>query len=181
VEYISATQVNFLLSASAAAGIADVDLITPIGVMSTALRIDAAAPGLFCYTLNGVLYPAAVFATAGGVVYVAAAGALQGYNSRPAAAGDFIELYATGCGATNPVAPDGVVLTTVYPAANLAAFQVTIAGTAAPVLFAGLVGAGLWQVNVQIPSGLIGGDQPLILSVNGVVSQPNVMITLVGG
>jgi uncharacterized protein (TIGR03437 family) len=49
------------------------------------------------------------------------------------------------------------------------------------VLFAGIVGPGLWQINVEIPSGLIGGDQPLILSVNGAASQPNVKITLLGG
>jgi uncharacterized protein (TIGR03437 family) len=181
VEYISAIQVNFLLPASAAVAIANVDLITPTGVMSTTLEIDAVAPGLFCYTLHGVLYPASVFASGSGVVYVAAAGALPGYTSRPAAAGDIIELYATGCGLTNPVAPDGVVLTKAYPAANLAAFEISIAGKNASVLYAGLVGPGLWQVNVQIPAGLIGGDQPLVLSVNGATSQPNVMLTLQGG
>lgn len=181
VEYVSSTQVNFLLPATAAVEIANVDLITPTGVMSTTLEIDSVAPGLFCYTLHGVLYVASVYATGSGVVYVAATGALTGYASRPAAAGDLIELYATGCGLTNPPAPDGVVLTQAYPAADLSSFQVTIAGTNASVLFAGLVGAGLWQINVQIPAGLIGGDQPLVLSVNGAVSQPNVMITLVGG
>jgi uncharacterized protein (TIGR03437 family) len=181
VQYVSATQVNFLMPANAAAGIANVDLITPTGVMSSTLEIDTIAPGLFCYTLKGVLYPASVFATATGVVYVAPTAALSGYNSRPAAPGDIIELYATGCGLTNPAAPDGVVLTSVYPAANLAAFQVTIAGNAAPVLFAGLVSPGLWQINVQIPSGLIGGNQPLVLSVSNATSQPSVMIALLGG
>ncbi len=181
VEYVSATQINFLLPSSAAIGIADVELITPTGVMSSTLEIDAVAPGFFCYMLKGVLYPSSVYATGSGVVYVAAAGALPGYTSRPAAAGDIIELYATGCGPTNPAAPDGVVFSTPYPAANLAAFQVTIAGKTTSVLFAGLAGPGLWQLNVQIPSGLIGGDQPLALSVNNVASQPNVMITVLGG
>jgi uncharacterized protein (TIGR03437 family) len=181
VEYISATQVNFLLPSTVAAGVAVVDLITPTGALSSTIEIDAVAPGLFCYTLKAVTYPASVFANVTGVVYVAAAGALPGYNSRPAAPGDIVELYATGCGPTNPAAPDGVILTKAYPAQNLAAFQVTIAGKAATVLFAGLVSPGLWQMNVQIPSGLVGGNQPLVLSVNGIASQPNVMITLLGG
>lgn len=183
VEYVSATQVNFLLPANAAVGIANVDLITPIGVMSTTLEIDAVAPGLFCYTLRGVLYPSAVFATSSpdNVVYVAATGSLVGSTSRPAIAGDIIELYATGCGLTNPAAPDGVVLTKAYPAVNLAGFAVAVAGKTASVLYAGLVGPGLWQVNVQIPTGLTGGDQPLVLSVNGATSQPNVMLTVQGG
>jgi uncharacterized protein (TIGR03437 family) len=128
-----------------------------------------------------VLYAASVYATGSDVVYVAATGALPGSVSRPAAVGDIIELYATGCGPTNPAAPDGVVLSKAYPAATLAAFQVTIAGKAASVLFAGLVGPGLCQLNVQIPAGLIGGDQPLVLSVSNVASQPNVMITVLGG
>jgi uncharacterized protein (TIGR03437 family) len=172
--------VNFLLPSKAATGIANVELITPIGVMSATLEIDAIAPGLFTYALQGVTYAASVFATGSGVVYVAATGALPGYNSRPAAAGDIIELYATGCGPTQPAAPDGVVLTTVYPAANLAAFQVTIAGSGATVLFAGLVSPGLWQINVQIPAGLVSGNQPLVVSVNNVACQPKVMLTVQG-
>lgn len=181
VQYISATQVNILLPSNAAVGIANVELITPTGVLISTIEIDAFAPGFFCYMLKGVLYPSAVFATGSGVVYVAAAGAVPGYASRPAAAGDIIELYATGCGPTNPAAPDGVVLSQAYPAVNLAAFQVTIAGKTASVLFAGLVGPGLWQLNVQIPTGLAGGDQLLVLSVDNVVSQPNVMLTVLGG
>ena len=114
-------------------------------------------------------------------MYVAATGALPGYTSRPAAPGDIIELYATGCGPTTPTAPDGVVLTTYYPAASSSVFQVTIAGKSAAVLFAALVSPGLWQLNVQVPSGLVGGNQPLVLSVNSVTSQPNVMLTLLGG
>jgi uncharacterized protein (TIGR03437 family) len=181
VEYVSAVQVNFLLPQSTAIGTAEVELITPTGVMTSTLHIAAVAPGLFTYRINGVVYAASVFATGSGVVYVAAPNALPGYSSRPAAAGDIIELYATGCGPTNPAAPDGVVLTQAYPAANLAAFQVTIAGNAATILYAGLVSPGLWQVNVQIPSGLIGGSQPLVLSVSDAASQPNVMVAVLGG
>lgn len=181
VEYVSGAQVNVLLPSSVAPGTADVELITPIGVMSSTLEVDAIAPGLFTYSLQGVVYASAVFAAGNGVVYVAPAGALSGYNSRPAAAGDIIELYATGCGSTDPPVPDGVVLTSVYPAANLQAFTVTISGKPATVLFAGIVSPGLWQLNVQIPNGLVGGNQPLVLSVSGNASQPNVMIAVAGG
>jgi uncharacterized protein (TIGR03437 family) len=83
--------------------------------------------------------------------------------------------------AVSLTAPDGVVPAKAYPAANLAEFQVTIAGKSAPVQFAGLTGAGLWQINVQIPSGLSGGNQLLVLTVNKTVCQPNVMITVLGG
>jgi uncharacterized protein (TIGR03437 family) len=120
-----------------------------------------------------------VFATGTAVVYVAANGALgPGYNCRPAVAGDLVELYATGCGQTAPAAPDGVVLTKVYNAANPSEFVVTIGGVAAPVQFAGLVGPGLFQINIQVPAGLTGGDQAVVLTVNGVASQPNVKLTV---
>jgi uncharacterized protein (TIGR03437 family) len=81
-------------------------------------------------------------------------------------------------GPTNPAAPDGVVLTTDYPATDLAAFEAAIGGIPAQVLYAGIVGAGLYQVNVLVPSGLTGGDQPLTLSVNGIPVQPNLMVTI---
>jgi uncharacterized protein (TIGR03437 family) len=70
------------------------------------------------------------------------------------------------------------VLTKVYYAADLSAFKVTIGGKAVGVLFAGLVSPGLFQINIQVPAGLTGGDQALVLSVNNVVSQPNVKITV---
>ena len=182
VEYINPNQVNFLLPMNTRVGNTNLELITPsgVGVASTSIEIDAVAPGLFTYPLNGLLYPAAVFATPdGSVIYVAPAGALgPGYNSRPAVAGDLVELYATGCGQTSPAAPDGVVLSKVYNAADPSAFKVTIGGKPAVILFAGLVGPGLFQINIQVPAGLTGGDQVLVLSVNNVASQPNVKIAI---
>lgn len=177
VNYISPTQVNFLLPMDTPAGIANVELTTPAGGMTTSLEIDALAPGLAAYRLNGVLYPAALFASTS--TYVAAAGALgAGYSSRPATAGDIIELYGTGMGSTNPASPDGVVLSQAYPAQSLSAFQATIEGFDAPVLYAGLIGAGLFQIDIQIPTGLKGGDQSLNLTVNNIAVQPNLMITI---
>jgi len=181
VQYASRTQVNILLPSNVTPGVADIELITPVGVMRSTVEVDAAAPGLFTYTRKGAVYASAVYANGSGVVYVGAPGSLPGSETRPATAGDIIELFATGCGPTQPAAPDGVVPSKVYPAADLTAFQVTIGGKSAPVLFAGLTGAGLWQIHVQIPSGLVGGNQPLVLSVNKVASQPNVMIMVLGG
>jgi uncharacterized protein (TIGR03437 family) len=46
------------------------------------------------------------------------------------------------------------------------------------VTFAGLVAPGLFQLDVQIPTGLNGGDQPLVLTVGGVAAQPNLLLTI---
>ena len=109
---------------------------------------------------------------------VAAVGALSGSTSRPAKAGDFVELYGTGMGPTNPAPPDGVVFTQAYPATSLAAFKVTIGGQPATVTFAGLVGPGLYQLDIQIPDGVPGGNQPLTLIVNNLPVQPNLYLTI---
>jgi len=44
---------------------------------------------------------------------------------------------------------------------------VTIGGANATVLFAGLVGPGLYQINVTVPSTLADGDQAVIATVAG--------------
>jgi uncharacterized protein (TIGR03437 family) len=52
-------------------------------------------------------------------------------------------------------------------------------GTAnATVLFAGLVGAGLFQINIIVPSGLADGEYQLLIKANGVSSQTGVIIPI---
>jgi uncharacterized protein (TIGR03437 family) len=93
-------------------------------------------------------------------------------NSHPAAAGDVIEIYATGLGAvTPPVAtgalPQGLAQTIVSPI-------VTIGGIPATVVFSGLANCcvGLNQVNVVVPDGIAPSDAaPILLSVGGVPSN----------
>ena len=148
----------------------------PAGGMTSSVQINPIAPGLFAYQLNGKQYPAALFANTD--IAVAAAGALSNSTSRPATAGDVIELHGTGMGPTNPAAPDGEVFTQSYPATNLADFKVTIGGKAATVSSASIVSPGLFQVDVQIPTGLSGGDQPITLTVSGVSAQPNLLLTI---
>ena len=176
IAYAGPTQINFLLPSSVPAGNANVEVTMPAGGMTSSVQIKPVAPGLFAYQLHGTYYPAALFANSS--VVVAAVGALSGSTSRPATAGDFIELYGTGMGMTNPPAPDGVVFAQAYPVPDLSAFRVTIGGIAAKVTFAGLVGPGLFQLDVQVPSGLAGGDQAVTLTVAGISAQPNLMLSM---
>jgi len=176
VNYVSPTQINVLLPSGLPPGDAIVEVTNGTGGITAPVTISSVAPGFFAYRLHGVLYAAALFA--GSDVYVAAHGALPGYPSRAAQAGDVIEFYGSGMGPTDPPAPNGLVLAQDYPAVDLAAFQASIGGIPAQVLYAGLVGAGLYQVNVQVPNGLTGGDQPVILTASGQPTQPNVMITV---
>lgn len=78
---------------------------------------------------------------------VAALGAFPG--SRPAKPGDTIQVFATGLGDTNPRVSAGQVVQT--PSAVQGQVTASVCGLPAAVGFAGLVGPGLYQVNMTIP------------------------------
>jgi uncharacterized protein (TIGR03437 family) len=48
---------------------------------------------------------------------------------------------------------------------------VTIGGQPAGLAFAGIVGAGLVQLNVTVPSSINNGDAAVVVSVGGVTTQ----------
>jgi len=54
---------------------------------------------------------------------------------------------------------------------------VTIGGVQARVTFSGIMQAGLYQINVTVPSAP-GGDQPLVATVNGVQTPPGPVVTV---
>jgi uncharacterized protein (TIGR03437 family) len=95
-------------------------------------------------------------------------------GSRPAHAGEYVSLYCTGLGSvTNtpyesyPALSDPFSITDFTP-------TVTIGGAPATVVFSGLAPGfvGLYQVNVQVPTGLTGGNAlPVVLTIDGVVSN----------
>jgi uncharacterized protein (TIGR03437 family) len=107
---------------------------------------------------------------------------------RPAAIGDYLVIYTTGLGLTTPngdpngkplptgVAPpaDGSVL---YETPALPA--VTIGGIATKVLYSGLAPGfpGLYQVDVQVPTGVANGDDiPVVLTMGGVSDTATISI-----
>jgi uncharacterized protein (TIGR03437 family) len=127
----------------------------------------------------------AIFASASGqaaAINIQANGAWA-YNSaaNPLNAGDYVELFLTGTGQTNPPSVDG------QPTPNgnelvAATVTVTIGGkTLTPSFAGGAPGlAGVTQVNVQIPSGLTAGAVPVSVQVGSVSTQPGVTIAVSG-
>jgi uncharacterized protein (TIGR03437 family) len=101
--------------------------------------------------------------------YLAPAGSLgSGVQSRAAKAGDTILLYGTGFGRTTTLLNPSMSASVAYPLAHTGAditlptTTVTIGGQPAQVTFAGLVGPGLYQLNVVVPQ-VAAGDQPVVL------------------
>jgi len=90
-----------------------------------------------------------------------------------AARGEIIQLYATGCGATNPVVTDGLAPTALSPAT--ARTEAFVANLPAVVQFAGAHPQfpGICQVNVTVPNQpFVTGQVPLFITVGGIASNP---------
>ena len=157
VEFISPSQVNIQPpEENNASGPMQV-VVTTAGGESNSFTVNYAgfAPGLF---------PAAS-------PYLVAQHADNRYvtAASPAAPGEVIVLWGTGFGPANPAVPAGKVFSGANPLAN--AVTVTIGGQPATVDFAGVVGAGLVQINVEVPSSISNGDAGVVATVGGVSTQ----------
>jgi uncharacterized protein (TIGR03437 family) len=170
VNYVSPTQLNVLTPSDTASGTVSVEAITAQGTVTSTVFMAPVAPALFGYTLSsGRFYAVAQIANT--TTIVAPVGTFGSAPSRPAQADDYVVLYAIGMGSTNPAAPVGVVLPTAYPVTDLSSVKVTFGSVPATVSWAGMVYAGEFQVNVQVPPGL-SGDEPVVMTVGGQSTQP---------
>jgi uncharacterized protein (TIGR03437 family) len=88
-------------------------------------------------------------------------------------AGQYITIYATGLGPVSNQPATGVAAGASPLSVTLTAPTVTIGGVAAAVSFSGLApgDVGLYQVNVQVPAGVVGATAPVILTIGGVASN----------
>lgn len=148
VLYASATQVNAIVPyAVQPGGTADV-VISYQGQTETAagLTVSATAPGIFTLSSTGVGPAAAVNQN----------GTINGPNN-PAPMGTIISLYVTGEGQTNPPGVDGKLAVAPFPQPQAPVYA-TISGQSTTVTYAGGAPgevAGLMQVNMVIPAGLL--------------------------
>ncbi len=149
--------------ASNQSGLANIQ-VTSNGVQSNMVQmyLTDAAPGSFSQNSDGIGLAAARHA----------ASELEITPSSPAQSGETISLYLTGLGTVTPNILDGSLGPTnplsysdVYNAGNLAVYfndyESGSVGNPGTILYAGLVPevAGLYQINVQVPSGVLGaGD-----------------------
>jgi uncharacterized protein (TIGR03437 family) len=160
VYYISPTQIDFQVP-NGVSGNASVQVIVN-GTASNTLTASASAnsPGLFPNTVNGVNYPAAVYASG---IFVGP-GNVSGYL--PASVGYHVSLFATGL----TVEPAGVIPT----AAQINGVTVTVGNVTIPADYAGQTPyVGEFQINFTLPesmASMAAGNYPISITYNGVSS-----------
>jgi uncharacterized protein (TIGR03437 family) len=99
-------------------------------------------------------------------------------NSSAATAGELISVYATGLGAVQ--APMGSGFAASGADSITDNITVSIGGQPAQVQYAGLAPffVGLYQINVIVPAGLASGDQPMVVTMDGVSSSSQVTVSV---
>jgi uncharacterized protein (TIGR03437 family) len=155
---------------------------TPQAVASPAVSVaaQATAPEFFYFktTASGANPIAAIDAVTG--AYIGAPGLIGGATFTPAKSGEYLTLFATGFGATKPSFAPGVLPSgqpTVTAPVSIKFGGVTLAPS--DILYVGLSQfAGLYQVDIQVPSGVPDGNQPLVITVGGVASPADAFVTV---
>jgi protocatechuate 3,4-dioxygenase, beta subunit len=160
VYYISPSQINVQAPADTLSGAVQVVVANPIGASApTSVQLQAALPGLFRLTED---YLIAIDSSGG---YLGPAGAVSGLVTTPAKPLDTITVWGTGFGPTNPAIAPGEVVANASPLLN--PVKIRIGQSTAPVLYAGMTAAGLYQFNQVVPD-LPNGDYPVVAEVAGV-------------
>jgi uncharacterized protein (TIGR03437 family) len=154
-------QINFQIPREVATGPNANIAVTNNGTKSPTISVPvlAAQPGIINY------------AAAGGNFGVILHSNFQLADSaHPAVPGETVLIYCTGLGAVSSPPADGA-------AANgqltVSAANVMIGSVKAKVSFSGLAPGfvGLYQVNAVVPSSLVNGDQPVVISMGATASN----------
>jgi uncharacterized protein (TIGR03437 family) len=149
------------------------------------VTLAAVSPGFFNYVNNadGVNPIAAVHQD--GATFVGP-GSLP-FPTTPAAPGEFVSLYMTGLGPTNPAFAAGEIpqIKTPPTSAITSEVSVTIGGIAVRresgvFFYAGVAPccAGLYQLVVEVPQAAPNGNLPVVVTVNGVASPAGPFIAV---
>jgi uncharacterized protein (TIGR03437 family) len=174
VYFISPTQLNVQAPDDIGTGNVPVEVITRDGTSAAATaQARTAAPAFFMFDPENRRYLAAVHADG---TFLGKAGLFPTLTTRPARPGDVILLFGTAFGPTNPPIQSGRVFNGAAPLVTVP--TVRIGNVPAQVQFAGLSGAGLYQLNVVVPD-VPNGDQAVVAELPGGLStQANSFITI---
>jgi uncharacterized protein (TIGR03437 family) len=155
--FVSPGQINLQAPFELSGSTANI-VVSNLGGVSETVAVPAAAvqPGIFFDGGTGL----------GAIVF--AADGLSPWN-RPADAGEWIAIYASGLGPVSPRTETGEAAPVFNLSRNVLPVAILLDGRRLEAPFAGLAPgfAGLWQVNVQLPQDLTAGEHQLALEVDG--------------
>jgi uncharacterized protein (TIGR03437 family) len=178
--FISSGQINFQAPDDTTTGAVNVTVTNSSGTSNSMVaQLQRDAPGFFMFDPQARRYVAALVANSdGSATFLGPPGLFgsSGAATRPAKPGEILELYGTGFGPTNPAVKSGLVVSSAAP--NVDKVSIMIGGVDAPVQFAGITGAGLYQINVVVPATLTTGDQPIVATVNGLKTPDGAFVTI---
>ena len=171
--FVSPTQINLQLPDDTATGSVIVVVTTLTGSFTSTVTLGAASPSL---SLLDSKHVAALTSNSDGSMDIVGPVGAFSYVTRPVAPGGSLILYGVGFGPTDPPVKAGAAVTA--SAVTVNPVTVTIGGVSAPVTYSGIVGAGLYQINVTVPPGTPSGDQPVRASVSGLQTGPGTVVTI---
>jgi uncharacterized protein (TIGR03437 family) len=181
LSYVSPGQINLQVPTETATGAVPVAVTTAGGTGSSTVTLAAFGPTFFL--LDGLMHVAGIIlrpdgsGAYGGGAYdvLGPTGNSLGYPTVAAKPGDAVELFGSGFGPTNPSVSPGKAFSGAAPTTNPVTLHIN--KVSVTPTFAGLSGAGLYQINLTVPSGLGTGEVPLQATVGG-VETPDVVFSL---
>ncbi len=179
--YASPGQLNLQVPDDAKRGPVPVTVTTANGTVTATVNLADVAPSFSLLDnkhVTGLILRSDGSGAYGGGTYdiIGPAGGSLGYPTVAAAPGDNIVLFCVGLGPTAPSVPAGQAFS--GAAYTTGTVSVKINGVSVPTQFAGLSGAGLYQINLSLPANLGSGELPLIATVGGTQTPSGVVITV---
>lgn len=171
--YASAKQVNTVVPFSVAGHSSAQLQLEYLGALSAPITLPVTLTATGIFSANGSGRGAAA-------VLNARDGTINS-STNPAHRGDYVSIFATGAGVTNPPSADGL-LGTAPLGQPYAAVSVSIGGLPCQLNFAGAAPgliAGAIQINAQVPEGApTGPNVPVQVTFGTVTSQPGITLAV---
>ncbi|MGA3242897.1 MAG: IPT/TIG domain-containing protein [Bryobacteraceae bacterium] len=179
--YVSPGQINLQAPDDSATGSVSVVVTTGAGSVTSSVTLGEFGPSFSLLDgkhVTGIILRSDGSGAYGGGTYdiVGPTGTSLGYKTVAARGGDVLEIFGVGFGPTSPVVDAGKAFSGAAPTTN--PVELSINNVAVTPTFAGITSAGLYQINLTLPSGLGSGDVPLQATVGGVQTPSGVVLSV---
>jgi uncharacterized protein (TIGR03437 family) len=176
--FVSATQINFQAPDDTATGPVPVSVSTTAGTTSTTVTLASSSPSFSRLDATHIAAIVLEKNFAGDYTYsiVGPAGNSLGYHTVPAKAGDSVVIFAVGLGPTAPAVPSGMPFSGAAPVTG--SISLSINGVPVTPTFVGQTAAGLYQINLTLPSSLGTGDASIQITVDSAQGPKDAVISL---